>query len=314
MFILRKMVIKTVIFIAVIFIAVILVACASYCTDYCASYTGERESSEERLIIYTSFHAMYDFTRTIAGDVFAVYTLIPPGASAHHWEPSAQDMVRLASASAFIYHGAGMEHFTDALRAGLGGSSGLDGPNEKLVFIEASKDVVPSLPQYERADPHFWLNPMYAKQIKQTITEALIEIDPCNIEVFNANFEESKKRLLELDKAFEEAARTFARRDIVVSHGAFGHLSYAYGLNQVIIEGLQVRTDPSPARMVDIITFVRNNDVTTIFYDKDPALANAVAGATGVQAVMLDTFEGVSDYDYFTVMWSNLEVLIYALS
>lgn len=267
----------------------------------CGQHGQGAQSYEGKPIIYTSFHAMYDFTKTIAGSAFQVEVLLPAGASAHHWEPSAQDMARLSSADAFIYHGAGMEHFTRALRGSLDGH---------LMFVEASANVETAL---NSADPHLWLNPMYALQIKDTITDALIAIDPANTHVFEANFNESVDRLVELDAAFREASENFARRDIVVSHGAFGHLSYAFGLNQQPIEGLQVRIDPTPARMVDIISFVRDNEVTTIFYDKDPALARSVADATGTQIAMLDTFEGITDDDYFTVMWRNLGVLKEAL-
>jgi len=245
---------------------------------------------------------MYDFTKTIAGDTLTVRVLLPQGASAHHWEPSAQDMARLARATAFIYHGSGMEHFVDTLKASLG---------EALIFIEASADVEISSNQ---SDPHLWLNPLYALRIKETIKDVLIEIDPENEAVFKANFEAAAQQLRALDEAFQKAAVNFLRHDMVVSHGAFGHLSYAYGLNQIPIEGLQVRADPSPARMVDIITFIRENGVTTIFYDKDPSLAQTIAAGTGASAVMLDTFEGITRDDYLTVMWRNLEVLMEALS
>ena len=268
---------------------IVLAACGNYTTD-------------QRPIIYTSFHAMYDFTKTIAGDAFTVSVLLPQGASAHHWEPSAQDITRLSGAEAFIYHGSGMEHFTKTLRSGLEG---------RITFIEASADVEPTLGY---ADPHLWLNPMYALRIKETIKEALVHIDPDNAEVFRANFQEAARRLYELDTAFQTAAAGFIRRDIVVSHGAFGHLSHALGIYQRPIEGLHIRMDPTPARMADTITFVQENGVTAIFYDKDPALAEAVAQATGTRAVMLDTFEGMTGDDYFTVMWRNLEVLTEALS
>ena len=251
-------------------------------------------------IVYTSFHAMYDFTRAIAGDLVKVSLLLPAGSSAHHWEPSVQDIVRLTSAEAFIYHGAGMEHFVDTLKASL----------EDLVFIEASADVDAGL---GRGDPHLWLNPLYVLRMKETIKHALINIDPLNAAVFEANFNDSARRLKELDEDFRTAVANFSRRDIVVSHGAFGHLSYAYGLNQVPIEGIMVLADPSPARMADIVTFIKENNVTTIFYDKNPSLAEIIASSTGTKTAMLDTFEGITTYDYFTVMRQNLDVLYKAL-
>ncbi|MCL2399351.1 MAG: zinc ABC transporter substrate-binding protein [Defluviitaleaceae bacterium] len=259
------------------------------------------QNDYDRLTVYTSFHAMYDFTRAIAGDSLNVAILLPPGSGAHHWEPSVQDIVRLAGAEAFIYHGAGMEHFVDTLKASLG---------RELLFIEASADVEAKKSQ---SDPHLWLNPMYVLQMKETIKYALIEIDPLNSIVFEENFNNSARRLQELDDAFRAASANFSRRDIVVSHGAFGHLSYAYNLNQVAIEGIMVHTDPSPARIVEIINFVKDNGVTTIFFDKDPSLAEAIAANTGTKIAMLDTFEGITTDDYFSVMWRNLDVLKEAL-
>ena len=264
------------------------------------SSTQEADSSGIRPIIYTSFHAMYDFTKTIAGDTAEIALLLPQGASAHHWEPSAQDMLQLSQASAFIYHGAGMEHFVHTLKSSLDG---------QLVFVEASRYVEPAL---QAADPHLWLNPMYAMQMKETIKHALTNIDPDNAHVFNENFQNASERLLELYDAFHTATSNFIRRDIVVSHGAFGHLSHAFGLNQIPIDGLH-HTDPSPARLADIINFIQENGVTTVFYDKSPILAHTIAEETGVNVVMLDTFEGITNDDYFTTMWRNLDVLAEAL-
>jgi len=256
--------------------------------------------AEEEKFVYTSFHAMYDFTNTIAGDAIDVRLLLPQGASAHHWEPSTRDMAALARAEAFIYHGAGMEHFVESLKASL---------EDELIFIEASANVEVV---YNYLDPHLWLNPIYARSMKETIKEALIAIDPVNTRVFEENFNEAANNLHELALAYRGAAALFVRHDVVVSHGAFGHLSHFLGLNQVAIEGHT--SDPSLFRMSEIISFMQKNGVTTIFYDKDPALAQAIAAETGAAAVMLDTFEGITADDYFTVMWRNLEALISALT
>jgi len=272
------------------------------CNVYAGSLVENLIENDARPLVYTSFHAMYEFTKAIAGDSLRIEVLTPPGASAHHWEPSIQDMVRLSGAEAFIYHGSGMEHFVDALRGSL---------ENEVKFIEASANVEALLGQ---SDPHLWLNPLYALQIKETIKNGLIEISPENTIVFTANFEIVARMIWDLDEAYRNASEQFVRHDIVVSHAAFGHLSHAYGLNQVAIEGMRIRGDPTPARMVDIISFVRENGVTTIFYDKDSALAESVAAGTGTRTAMLDTFEGITSEDYFTVMWRNLEVLIEALS
>ncbi|MCL2015007.1 MAG: zinc ABC transporter substrate-binding protein [Defluviitaleaceae bacterium] len=259
-------------------------------------------SETETPVIYTSFHAIHNFTQLVVQDILPVRVLITPGVEAHLWEPTAQDMVNIHYAAVFIYHGFGMEHFVDSIRASVGGS---------VPFIEASANVTPAL---QDADPHLWLNPLYALTITETIKNALVQLFPEHSAAFEQNFEVAAENFLALDLAYQAAAADFVRRDIVVSHGAFAHLAYAYNLNQVAIEGLDDHADPSPARMAEIIDFVQANNVTTIFYDEDDTLATAVANATGASVAMLNTFEGLTAGDYFTVMYQNLQALVLALS
>ncbi|MCL1999097.1 MAG: zinc ABC transporter substrate-binding protein [Turicibacter sp.] len=252
--------------------------------------------------VYTSFYAMYDFTRTIAGDIVDVVLLLPPGADTHHFEPSAQDMVNISNSALFIYHGFGMEHYIDSIRNAI---------TSDTVFIEASAGVEPALQDF---DPHLWLNPMYALRMKENITVALIGAFPNYAETFHENLIVATERILDLQEAHRLASANFVRRTIVVSHGAFGHLSHFLGITQVSITGVGAHTEPSPARMAELIDFVLENGITTIFYDKDSTLAEVIAAETGANVAMLDTFEGLTDGDYFTIMQRNLDALIEALS
>ncbi|MCL1987301.1 MAG: zinc ABC transporter substrate-binding protein [Firmicutes bacterium] len=257
-------------------------------------------STAENATIYTSFHAMHNLTTLVVQDILPVEVLLSPGVEAHLWEPSAQDMVNLANSAVFIYHGFGMEHFVDSIRA-----------NTDIPFIEAAANVTPAL---QDADPHLWLNPLYALTITETIKNALVELFPQYSASFESNFQNAAEQFLALDSAYRAAVDNFTRHDIVVSHGAFAHLAQAYGLNQIAIEGLDDHADPSPARMAEIITFVQENNVTTIFYNEDSTLATAVAAATSTNIALLNTFEGLTEGDYFTVMHENLSALTLALS
>ena len=74
--------------------------------------------------------------------------------------------------------------------------------------------------------------------------------------------------------------------------------------------------------MMDIIDFVEEYDIHVIFFEElvNPEVAEAIADETGCETAALNPLEGISDdeiaagQDYFTVMESNLDTLVAALS
>ena len=103
----------------------------------------------------------------------------------------------------------------------------------------------------------------------------------------------------------------------MVSHEAFGYLCDAYGLNQVGVEGLSPDSEPNPSRMAQVIDFIKERGVRSIFFEElaSPKVAEAIAKETGVSVRVLNPLEGLSDEelkagaDYFSVMEDNLEQL-----
>ena len=124
-----------------------------------------------------------------------------------------------------------------------------------------------------------------------------------------------------MDKEYKDSVAKFKKKDIVVAHQAFGYICDAYGLNQVAIEGLTADSEPTPARMAEIVKFAKENDVNYIFFEElvSPKVAEAVAREVGAKTEVLNPLEGLEEDDikagkeYFTVMRDNLEALKKAL-
>jgi len=53
-----------------------------------------------------------------------------------------------------------------------------------------------------------------------------------------------------------------------VGHQAYGYLCKEYGLRQYAIEGLNAESEPTPARMAEIVKFIKENDIKVIFSEK----------------------------------------------
>ena len=287
----------------------------------CGTQPADTAAGDGRLRVLTSFYPMYDFACKIGGDCIDVTNMVPSGTEPHDWEPSTNDLKNL---DVFIYNGADMEPWADDL---------LVSRSDTLRVVEASENVELRTTdgEHEHAhehedadhhhgdfDPHVWLDPENAKIEMEAIRDALCAADPENSTVFQSNYEKYAAELDALDAEFREKLAPLPNRTIVVAHEAFGYLCDAYGLTQVGIEGLSPDSEPDPGRMAEVIDFVREHSISTIFFEE--LVSPKVAEAIGAQAKMLSPLEGLSDEqaaagaDYFSVMHDNLAALMEALN
>ena len=289
-------------------------------------------AEEQKLKVYASFYPMYDFASKVGGDKVQVVNMVPSGMEPHDWEPEAADVIGLENADIFVYNGAGMEHWVDKVLAALS--------NQSLIVVNTSEGQTlleghhhDHDEDHEHAededhehdhgefDPHVWLGPLNAKAQMEAIKNAFVAADPDNASYYEDNYARYAAEFDALDAEFSAALDPLPNKQIVVSHQAFGYLCAAYGLTQESIEGLAPDSEPDPARMAEIIEFVKDNGITTIFFEElvSPKVAETIASATGAVTAVLSPVEGLSDEqlanggDYFSVMRENLAALVKAL-
>ncbi|EFI42674.1 metal ABC transporter substrate-binding protein [Peptoniphilus sp. oral taxon 386] len=291
------------------------------------------EETEGKLKVYASIYPMYDFAGKIGGDKIDLNLVIPNGQEPHDWEPSQDDIKKLENADVFIYNGAGLESWTDDVLSSIN--------NKDLAVVEAS-DRIELIEghhhhheEHEEAkehnhhheehehglDPHVWISPKNAIIELENIAKAFSEKDPENAQYYNANLEKYKAEFEQLDKLYAEELAKVPNRTIVVSHEAYGYLCHEYGLEQVGIEGVNAESEPDAKTMAQIIEFVREKGINTIFTEEliEPKVADTIAAETGAKTVVLSPLEALSEEeieakaDYVSIMKSNLEKLVEAL-
>lgn len=282
------------------------------CTMISGCSRKETDDDKGKIKVVTSFYPMYDFTQKVGGEKIEIKNMVPAGTEPHDWEPSASDIINIEKADVFIYSGAGMEHWVDDVLSGI--------ENKKLLVTEASNGAE-LISADAGIDPHVWLNPRNAKYEMEQIKTALQEADAANADYYEENYEKYAAKFDELDEKYKNAANSFSKKEVVTSHEAFGYLCDAYGLTQVGIEGLTPDSEPSPARMTEVIQFVKEHQVSVIFFEEmvSPKVAKTIAEAAGCTTDVLNPLEGISEEDmmagedYFSVMEKNLEALKKAL-
>lgn len=304
---------------------------------------AKEDENKEGLKVYASVYPMYDFAKKIAGDKLDVEMLMPQGTEPHGWEPDTDTIKNLENADMLIYNGAGLEDWTDKVIDSLS--------NKNLKVVEASEGVelIKSSHDHEEEehdheaaeenknheaheeeheghnhgpmDPHVWTSPKNAKIEMENIKNAFCELDKENADYYESNYEKYAKMLDELDAKYSEKLSALPNKTIVVSHEAYGYLCKDYGLNQLGIKGVNAETEPDAKKMAEIINYVKENKITTIFTEEliDPKVSKIIADETGCVVKVLSPIEGLSEEqiknkeDYFSIMEENLENLVGAL-
>ncbi len=287
---------------------------------------AEQSEATEKLQVMASFYPMYDFAKKIGGDHVEVTNMVPAGTEPHDWEPSAKDIAGLENAEVFVYSGAGLEYWAEDILQTL--------QNKDLVTVEASANITLLAAEEEgdheeadghdhgEYDPHVWLDPMKAKEEMANIRDAFSTADPAHAADYEANYQANAEKLDALDTEYRETLAKCSKKEIVVSHEAFGYLCGAYDITQMGIEGLMPDSEPDPARMAEITDFVRAHEVRVIFSEElvSEKVAQTIAKETGAEVETLNPLEGLSEAelaagaDYFSVMEDNLAKLAAALA
>lgn len=164
-------------------------------------------------------------------------------------------------------------------------------------------------------DPHMWHDPHLMAELGDALGERLAELDPDNAQTYLDNAEALHSELHDLD---EELKARFdgasGSKTFVTSHTAFAYLAAHYGLHQVGIAGVDPETEPSPQRLIELESVIKEAGVNTIFFETtaSPKVAQALADNVGIESEELDNLETQlnPDADYPAVMRENCEKLV----
>ncbi|MNS14667.1 High-affinity zinc uptake system binding-protein ZnuA precursor [compost metagenome] len=148
-----------------------------------------------------------------------------------------------------------------------------------------------------------------------------MQVDPAHKAGYESRYEKLADQLNKLDAKFTSELSKVNKKEIVVSHQAFGYLCRDYGLTQHAIMGLSPDAEPRAQDIIALSKVVKQENIKYIFFEElvSDKLARTLAGETGVQTLVLNPVEGLTKQEesskdnYFTLMEKNLHNLILAL-
>ncbi|EGA90676.1 Zinc-binding protein adcA [Planococcus donghaensis MPA1U2] len=297
------------------------------------------DNDDSKLQVYTTVYPLTYFTERIGGDFVEVQSIYPAGSNEHTFEPTQQDMIKLADADLMFSIGLGLEGFIDNAKKTL--------ENENVEFVATAdqitdEDLEAALGHQEETheedvvedehaeeaeshddhdhgstDPHVWMSPVLSQKLVESIKDSLVKADPENAEVYESNYTELIIELENLDRSFDSLAERVSKDTFFVSHAAFGYLSEPYGFKQIAIAGLNSQNEPSQKELTEIVDLAKEYDLQYIVFEQNVSsnLTKVIQKEVGAEAIEMHnlgvlTQENIDNEEtYFTLMEKNLQVL-----
>ncbi|WP_336002380.1 metal ABC transporter substrate-binding protein [Halorientalis halophila] len=270
-------------------------------------FSGEGSTSDGA---QTSFHLLYDFAQSVAGEDVPVESIVPFGQHGHGWEPSGQVQRDVYTAALFVYMGEGFQPWADDVVRNMrdddadvvvtdawDGVDFLDvdghgaGEHEHDEEHDAGEHGTEAHEGSDHADheggddghdhdpgnrdPHFWLDPLRARTAVENVRDGLIEAYPDGESGFRDRADAYLAELEALDDRFAETLDDRSRDAVLVAgHNSFQYLGARYGFEIHALRGLSPDERPSARTVSRAQVFVAEHDVE---YVLAPALESSRA-------------------------------------
>ena len=212
-------------------IAILLCAAALLCT--LASCGGAKDDKSQYPKIATTSHVVADWTKNIldgAYDEFEMTLLFDVGKDMHNFQPSAQDIMSIATADLVIYVGGESDKWVEDAVKSTGGKV----KTLKLIELveEHTAECEDDHDHTHGADEHIWLSFENAVKCVSAISDAICEIDGDNSESYVANAEAYTAKLNGLFDEYKVAVAAAKYKTLVFAD----RFPFVYLMNELELE------------------------------------------------------------------------------
>jgi len=260
--------------------------------------TGDGQDGGPLIVVSTTM--LGDLVTAVAGDDATVDVLMPRGVDPHDFQPSAQQIARVATADLVVFNGLGLEEsLEDAIRTSAGVILEVAEEVDPLPFSHADEDPGADTPagsdhEHGEFDPHVWLDPVRMATATMLVAETLAGIDPQG--GYRQRGEAYAARLLAAHAEIEQILEplTESQRLLVTNHEAFGYFAARYGFTIIgtVVPGGSTLAEPSSTELAALVEAIREHQVTAIFAETTQplALAEAIAAEVGSQVRIVELY------------------------
>jgi zinc transport system substrate-binding protein len=182
---------------------------------------------------------------------------------------------------------------------------------EDCLVVRFHEDFSDSLLAMGRTfNPHFWLDPLFAKSMGKKAAGALCRVDPQNCAYYRRQEEAFGDEIDSLHFSAKSRLEACGLKDFVAFHPAWSYFSRRYGLTEHGTLEISHEQEPSAKHIGRVIRLMADSGVEFIVVEEfsNPDLAESVASQAGARIVSLDplggedrpgraTYRGLIDYN-----------------
>ena len=271
--------------------------------DVSAPETSPGTSPRGTLSVFASILPQAFFLERIGGSRVSVKVMVKPGQDPHTFEPTPQQMARLAAADAFFRIGVEFEN-TLIPR--------IQSTMQELALVDCRKGVRlqqmdahghdgeeeagegHAEEEHEGTDPHIWLSVRNAIGIAGTMHEALVRLDPEGKETYDRGYRDLVEDLEALDQRIARILEPVKGEPFFVFHPSFGYFAEDYGLEQIAVETGGV--EPSARQLARLIEEARERGVRVLFVQPQFSRKSAETIATEIGGAVVPIDPLARDY------------------
>jgi zinc transport system substrate-binding protein len=264
-----------------------------------------------QLRVGVTLHPYYSWTKNIAGDAdVEVRPVIPGEIDAGTYQPSPEDIAKLADLDAIVVNGVGHDDFIFDMIKAAG--------NEHITIIRPN-DAVPLLRATNGGgmNSHTFISFTNAIQQTYAIARALTALRPTLASVFQQNAADYARRLRAIKaRAARELADSKVRR-VVTVHDGYAYLMQEFGIEIVGVVEPAHGLIPSAAELERMVDLIKRERIRVVFSEESfpTPLLDVLRESTGARVYIISHIaRGTYAADEFEhEMQANVDVMIQAL-
>ena len=324
----------------------VLLTAAILLTVLCCNAGSGSAETPAALNIVTTIFPEYDWVREILGEKFPdanVTMLLDNGVDLHSYQPTVDDMVKIANCDLFIYVGGESDSWVDgALKNAVNENMQVISLLEVLGDSAKEEETVEGMQEEDHAheehgdadehgeeaeyDEHVWLSLRNAETLVNAISRSLQELDPDNCGTYAANTEAYVEKLSALDAEYQATVDAASHKTVLFGDRfPFRYLADDYGLSYyAAFSGCSAETEAS----FETISFLAKKVdelklpcVLTIEGTQHKIAETIVQNtvAKNQEVLVMDSMQSITSKDaaggttYLSIMEKNLSVLKQAL-
>jgi len=251
---------------------------------------GGDDAGDKPRVVATTIQ-ITSLAKQVGGDKIALTGIIPAGADAHEFEPTASNLTAIEGADLILRNGIGLDDWLDDTLSA----------NNDADVVTVTEGIALRKGEEEGEvidDPHVWHDPDNAEIMVDDIAAALSRVDPANRSTYDTNAATYKLTLdrtkIKIQQIINEIPAE--SRKLVTNHDAFGYFANAFGLTIVgaVIPSISTDTEPSAQDTADLLDTIAREHVKAIFAESSVNASLATTLADDAHVKIVDDLYGDS--------------------